>query len=147
MKNKVLTTMTTLGLFFMLAIAGIQAQTPSRIEANVPFDFSAGTAKLKAGPYTVKRLSDRTLSLRSADGKTSVIVSAPLAIESRNSKAMERLVFNQYGDEYFLSQVWLSVESGRQLFLTRAESKLAEKSKLRMADAWPKRVDVSVRIR
>ena len=50
------------GLFVVLAIASAQAQTSSRAEVYIPFDFSAGTAKLKAGVYTVKRSTGTILA-------------------------------------------------------------------------------------
>src|SRR6267143_905223 len=99
MKIQVLRNMAILGLFFMLAIASVQAQTPSRVEVNIPFDFSAGKATLKAGAYSIKRMAGNVLAIRSADGKTTALLSAPLIVGARDSKAGERLVFNKYGEQ------------------------------------------------
>src|ERR1700741_1844946 len=143
MKNQIFKTTAILGLFFMLAIASVNAQTPSRIEVNVPFDFSAGKTTLKAGAYSIKRKSATILSVRSADGKTTVLVNAPLTIGSRDSKAGERLVFNQYGDQYFLSQIWLTVDTGRQLFTEGMEKKAARGYLLANNNAKPKRVEIA----
>ena len=42
-----------------------------------------------------------------------------------------RLVFNRYGDQYFLSQVWMAgSDTGRDLFQSRNERNLAKESKL-----------------
>src|SRR6267378_3407868 len=142
MKNHVIRTTAILGLFFMLAIASVQAQTPSRVEVNIPFDFSAGKATLKAGAYSIKRMSGNALAIRSAAGKTT-LVDAPLTIGSRDFKAGERLVFNRYGDQYFLSQVWLSVDIGRQLFTSGAEAKAARENKLANGKK-PQRVEIAV---
>jgi hypothetical protein len=136
-----------LGLFFMLAIASVNAQTSSRVEVNIPFDFSAGKATLKAGSYSIKRTSGNLLAIRSADGKTTALVNAPLSVGSRESKAGERLVFNQYGDQYFLSQVWLSVDSGRQIFTSGAEAKVAREYKLANNNAKPRRVEIAMHSR
>jgi len=84
------------------------------------------------------------LTIRSVDGKTTTLINAPLAIGSRDSKPGERLVFNQYGDQYFLSQVWLSVDSGRQLFTSAAESRVAREYKLAHNNAEPKRVEIAM---
>jgi hypothetical protein len=97
---------------------------------DIPFDFSAGKAMLKAGVYSIKRTSGNLFAIRSADGKTTALVNAPLIIGPWYSKASERLVFNQYGDQYFLSQVWLSVDTGRQVFTSGAEIKAAREYKL-----------------
>jgi hypothetical protein len=147
MKNQVMRSIALLGLFFMLAIASVKAQTPSRVEVNIPFDFSAGKATLKAGTYSIRRTSANVLAIRSADGKTTALVNAPLTIGSRDSKAGERLVFNQYGSQYFLSQVWLSVDTGRQVFTSGAEAKAAREYKLVDNNAKPKRVEIAMHSR
>jgi hypothetical protein len=144
MKNQIIKTTAILGLFFMLAIASVNAQTPSRIEVTIPFDFSAGKATLKVGTYSIKRTSGNVLAIRSADGKTTLI-DAPLTIGSRDSKTGERLVFNQYGDQYFLSQVWMTVDTGRQLFTQGAEKKAAREYQLANNNAKPKRVEIAAR--
>jgi len=145
MKTQIFRSTAILGLFFVLAIASVNAQTPSRAEVNIPFDFAAGKANLKAGSYRVYRLSGSAISIRSADGQTAAIVSAPLAIDSREFKAGERLVFNKYGDRYFLSQVWLSVETGRQLFMSGVETKAAREYKLVAKNGKTERVEVALR--
>jgi hypothetical protein len=54
-------------------------------------------------------------------------------------------VFNQYGDQYFLSQVWVNAENGRQLFTSGAEKRAAEEYRLAHNGEKPKRVEVAVR--
>ncbi len=125
--NQVTRTIAALGLFLMLAVAGVQAQSGNRIEVDVPFDFSVAETNLKAGAYTVRRISDRSLAIRSADGKVNAVVNAPLAIGIRNSNGGERLVFNRYEDRYFLFQAWLKADSGRQLFPSAAERTTAQR--------------------
>lgn len=134
-------------LFVMLAIASAQAQTPSRAEVTVPFDFSAGTAKFKAGVYTVKRSTGTTLVIRSLDGKTKALLNAPLTVGSRDAEPGQRLVFNKYGDQYFLSQIWLTVDFGRQLFPSNGETKAARNYKLANDDAKPERREIALRSR
>jgi hypothetical protein len=144
MKNQILRSVAIFGLFFMLAMTSVQAQTPSRVEVKVPFDFAAGKVLFKAGIYSIKKVSDNTLAIRSIDGKTTKLVDAPLTIGSRDFKAGERLVFNQYGNQYFLSQVWLSNDSGRQLF-SGAETKAAREYRLAHNIAKPQRVEIAAR--
>jgi hypothetical protein len=123
----------------------VQAQTPSKVEANVPFDFSAGSANLKAGDYSVRRTGANALIIRSADGKTTALVNAPLTIGSRDSKSGVRLVFNRYGDQYFLSQVWLTVDTGRQLFTSDSEARTAREYRLGKGSVKPQRVEIAAR--
>ena len=127
MKYTSLRTIAMLGLFFVLAVMTAKAQTGSRIEASVPFDFAAGETKLKAGDYAVKRISKDALQLSNAQTKTSVIVMAPLTIQQTRNDAPERLVFKRYGNEYFLSQVWTNrAADGRGLFASKTENRLAK---------------------
>ena len=127
----------------MLAISGVQAQTASRVEVKVPFDFAIGKVLFKAGTYSFRKVTDNTLTVRDVNGKGTTLVDAPLSIGSRDSKAGERLVFTQYGTQYFLSQVWLSADSGRQLFPSGAETKVAREYKLANNNAKPQRVEVA----
>jgi hypothetical protein len=142
MKNQILRSVAIFGLFFMLAMTSVQAQTPSRVEVKVPFDFTIGKVLFKAGTYSIKNASDNMLAVRNIDGKTTKLVAAPLSIGSRDFKAGARLVFNQYGNQYFLSQVWLTSETGRQLF-SDAETKAAREYKLAHNNAKPQRVDIA----
>ena len=134
----------TLGLFFILALVTVQAQT-ARGEVNIPFDFYAGTAKLNAGAYQVKRMSDNAVAIRSADGKTTALVNAPLTIGARDSKSGRRLVFNKYGDQFFVSQIWLDVESGRQVIPSKEETRIAKDERLANDVETPERREVALR--
>src|SRR6478736_5955921 len=104
-------------VFFGLAVAVVQAQAPSKVEVEIPFEFSAGKATLKPGMYTIKRLSGNYLMLRRSDGESAVILNAPLTLTSSDPKSVERLVFSKSGELYSLSQIWLTVDTGRQLFV------------------------------
>ena len=123
MKNQVYRVFAILAVFFGLAVVSVQAQAPSRVEVDIPFEFSAGKTTLKPGVYTIKRLSGHYLTLRHSDGKSTVILNAPLTLTSSDPQSVERLVFNKYGEQYSLSQIWLTVDTGRQLFVERKSSK------------------------
>ena len=123
MKNKIYTAIAIFGMFLGLAGASVQAQSPSRVTVDIPFEFSAGKTTLHAGVYTIKRLSGDLLKLRSDDGKSTVILNAPVTHNSSDPNAVERLVFNKQGDRYFLSQIWLTASSGREVRTGREENK------------------------
>ena len=133
MKNQIYRIAAIFAIFLGLAGTGVQAQTPSRVEVNIPFQFSAGKTTLNAGVYTVKRMSGNLVTLRNVDTKASVILNAPVNLSSTDAESAERLVFNKYGDRYFLAQIWLTVDSGRELL----REKKAEK---------PERIDVALRV-
>ena len=117
MKNQIYRVVAIFTMFLGLAVASVQGQAPSRVEVNIPFEFSAGKTTLKPGVYSIKRMSGNLLSLRNTEDKSSVILNAPLTISSNDPKAVERLVFNKDGDRYVLSQIWLTADTGRQLFV------------------------------
>jgi hypothetical protein len=133
MKNQIYRIAAILGIFLGLAVAVVQAQTPSRVEVKIPFEFSAGKTKLEAGVYTVKRMSGNLVTLRNVDKKSSVILNAPVNLSSTNIDATERLVFNKYGDRYILAQIWLTVDTGRELLKERKTEK-------------PERIEVALRV-
>jgi hypothetical protein len=144
MSNTSLRTIAIVGLFAMLSVVSARAQSGVTIEASIPFDFAAGDAKLKSGDYTVKRISKDTLLLRSADERTSVMIMAPVAIQQARTDAPERLVFNRYGNEYFLTQVWTNrAADGRGLYPSKNESRLAKQ--LAKTKARPEAVEIIAR--
>ena len=133
MKNQIYRIIAIFGIFLGLAVLSAQAQAPSRVEVNIPFEFSAGKTTLKPGIYSIKRMSGNLVSLRNAEDKSSVILNAPVNLTSSDTNAFERLVFDKDGDRYLLSQIWLTVDSGREL---PAKTKAAR----------PERIELSLRM-
>ena len=119
MKNQTLRLVAILGIFFGLAVVSANAQAPSKVEVNIPFEFSAGKTTLPAGVYSIKRMSGNNVTLRSEDGKSSVILNAPVTNNSSDPNAVERIVFERYGDGYALSQIWLTAGTGRQVWIDK----------------------------
>ena len=132
MKNQIYKLVAIFAIFLGLAVASVHAQTPSRVEVNIPFEFSAGEKILRPGVYTIKRMSGNLVSLRNVENKSSVILNAPVNLSSTNAQATERLVFNKYGDQYFLAQIWLTVDTGRQVSTEKKTDK-------------PERIELSLR--
>ena len=122
MRNQIHRVFVLFAVFFGLAVAGVQAQAPSKVEVDIPFEFSVGKATLKPGVYTIKRLSGNSLMLRRGDGKA-MILDAPLTLTSSDPNAVERLVFSKSGEQYSLSQIWLTADTGRQLFVKEKAGK------------------------
>ena len=123
MNNKTYRIVAILGIFLAFAIASVNAQAPSKVEVNIPFEFSAGKTTLPAGIYTIKRMSGNNVTLRSEDGKSSVILNAPVTNSSSGPNAVERIVFERYGDQFALAQIWLTANSGRQLWTNKKGAK------------------------
>ena len=119
MNNKTYRLVAILGIFLGFAAVSVRAQAPSKVEVNIPFEFSAGKTTLPAGIYTVKRLSGNNVTLRSEDGRSTAILNAPVTNNSTDPNAVERLVFERYGDQYALSQIWLTADTGRQVWTNK----------------------------
>ena len=122
MNNKTYRIVAILGIFLAFAVTGY-AQAPSKVEVNIPFEFSAGKTTLPAGIYSIKRMSGNNVTLRSKDGHSSVILNAPVTDTSSDPNAVERIVFEKYGDQYALSQIWLTANTGREIWIDKKGAK------------------------
>ncbi len=128
MKREMLKSFTLLMLTVALACLTVQAQAGNRMKADIPFRFIIGDQTLPAGEYTVRYVNQDSgktaLLFKSTDGKTSRIVNMNTAQRGEQETAAS-LVFNRYGDQYFLSEVWTGVDQyGLSLPASRAERQL-----------------------
>jgi hypothetical protein len=113
----------------LFAAASLSAQPP--ITADIPFPFHMGDSILPPGTYTTNMhiAGGAVLALRSDDGK-SFRLAMTNAVHSSAGPAKPAFVFNKYGDEYFLSQIWTGAgEGGRELVKSRRENGLAAATK------------------
>jgi hypothetical protein len=109
----------------LLAAASMHAAQP--ITAEILFSFNVGDSTFPSGSYTADTsvASGSVLRLRSADGKSSVLILSygTLAPSGQNQP---KLVFHRYGNEFFLYQVWMgNGETGRELRKSRREAEVA----------------------
>jgi hypothetical protein len=116
------------GVLALTAMATTRvAQAQETVAVNIPFDFAAGKTTLPAGEYSVK-VSETThaLILISRKDSTASAFIITNAVDAANVQSESKLVFNRYGDRYFLSQVWSEGNSrGRQLLKTAREKEIA----------------------
>jgi hypothetical protein len=114
------------GLFAAMACASLYAQSVD-LRANVPFDFRMGKTLMPAGEYVIHH-SSGVLTVRAQSGSPAVFqMTLP---ESRNSASSKgALVFNRYGDSYFLAKIWApDSRSGLSLLTSKREKELASGS-------------------
>ncbi len=95
--------------FWLLVPALVHSQMPIKqlmMRAHVPFPFVAGGAHLPAGDYLVYHPGDPYLVvIETADGRArGMEYIHPSPTDPRGSST--KLVFNKYGEQYFLSQIW-----------------------------------------
>jgi len=132
MKKQTLRNIVMFGLFAVLAVANLHAQTRREMTANIPFSFSVGDKNFPAGEYNVTRLnpsSDKAvIEIKSADGRLGKIV-LTMPIQANETRENAKLVFNHYGDQYFLAQVWTPADNtGLAVPESKAERTLARNS-------------------
>jgi hypothetical protein len=108
MKQRVLCLLGFIGVALGMSTISAQAQIIGQLEADIPFTFHAGGAKLPPGKYTIHVLDNSNLGLmeiQSADGRTAALFQVREAQDSTEPKKSE-LVFNHYGNRYFLSKLF-----------------------------------------
>lgn len=135
-----------IALAFASALAA-SAQNQRSLVVNIPFDFNVKGKTLPAGEYIFSRGSSADSSgliIESKGSKANAIV-LTMSIESRESQRQSRLVFNRYGEQYFLSQVWTVGDNhGRGLLKSKRERSM--EIELAKADARPEVVAIAARL-
>src|SRR5438445_12159264 len=120
---------TCFGLTPALSATAGHAQDRAKVKATIPFNFVVGNKELKAGDYVIESLlANNAPQLRSEDGDVQQIAFT-VPIETNRTGNHERLLFHHDGDQYVLSQVWLSGdENGRELIPGVQEKAAANRS-------------------
>jgi len=106
------------------------AQPGQMLTAKVPFDFTVGNQHFDAGAYTVSTgVAQSTILVRGEENGSARFVMT-ISTQADNVPERPKLVFNRYGDHYFLSQVWIGgTNLGRQLPLSKVEREIARNIK------------------
>jgi hypothetical protein len=129
MKKRALVMAALMALTAMVSTRVAQAQ--ELLVVNIPFDFVAGNTKFPAGAYSIKvagpertlLVIDRQDAAVSAFMNTNSVVKTEIQTESK-------MIFNRYGDRYFLSEVWTAGNSrGRRLLKSARENEMAQIAK------------------
>lgn len=130
MKTRTLVMAGVMALTVMASTRVARAQ--DLMVVNVPFDFVAGNTTLPAGEYSVKVSGPQNaLLLIDRDDATAAVFLTSNAAVANEIQSESKLVFNRYGDHYFLSQVWTAGSSrGRQLRKSGREKEMAQTAKI-----------------
>jgi hypothetical protein len=134
-----------LGLLFLTATVGISASgQETNIKVEIPFNFIVAGRTLPAGEYTVgKAPRPGRLLIQSIDGRRSIVAFATLT-QSKVDREEAGLVFNQYGEEYFVSQALLRGTSAHTFIVSRRERELVAAAKYPTKNTFrPERVVVT----
>ncbi len=129
MKRKTILSILTLGVIVLFASTDVQAQSPNVTRINVPFAFTVGEQLLPNGDYLIHRLSHHApnvLRIMSKDGELEASIHNTMPVYENQNPGPGRLVFNKYGNELFLSQLWLTGSTtGREFRVSDAEREVA----------------------
>jgi len=127
-----------LSLLVIVGETSAKAQIVDTIEANIPFDFTAGKINLPAGKYSIKSLNpipDGVIEIRSNDGHTERLILTESAQTLRYPRQTE-LIFERIGDRYFLSKIFEKGDNyGAEVKKTRLEIKLEKQSAMAQRQA------------
>jgi hypothetical protein len=94
--------------------------------ADIPFEFRVGTTLLPAGHYSVHpQASTHILSIQCFECNAAAMILTN-GVEARKMPVTAKLVFNRYGNKYFLATVWTPGNpTGRELPKSAAEREVA----------------------
>ena len=99
-------TLITICLLFAAATLFAQSESQWLMKVHVPYDFSVADQAFPAGVYNIYTVTAaRIVRITSVDGKHTAIVSTLLNYNGA-SAPNARLVFKQFGSEYFLAEIW-----------------------------------------
>jgi hypothetical protein len=126
--------LTALALFAVLMVLMVPAtQAQSSFKATIPFDFAVGNKRLPAGEYQIKPAAEKVMVIQSTDARSSA-VAMTIGVQAGKSNDVGKLVFNRYGDQYFLSKIWPPASTdGRELSKSRLEREVAAQSRVKPA--------------
>ena len=125
MKKQVITMMAVAAFFATLAVTSLPAQNAGSISVSIPFDFAVSGKTLPAGEYYVQRSTEGArvvTTIRNRDKTEAVYLPQSHPVQAHEIQPESKLVFNKYGNQFFLSQVWVSGRSvGDELAKTARE--------------------------
>jgi hypothetical protein len=113
-------------VFALLVVVTPAFAQSAGYKVQVPFEFAVGNHTLAAGEYHVTVMKPGMLQLQRVDGPGTAAVMTTYIGGGPTQDRTPRLIFHNYGDHYFLSQVWIGdVNVGHELFVSASELRFA----------------------
>ena len=110
----------------LFAASAIAARPSDELTITIPFDFYLRFQKFSAGSYTLKHFRGAMFQIWNQEGKTERV--STNAIINDPTDPLKRLVFNEYGDKYFLTEVYWSDGVARRLPKCSSELEIAKQT-------------------
>ncbi len=112
------------------AAISAQGQMVTRATAQIPFEFNVGSQAFPAGKCEITLNVHPGVVRVWCEGARD----GAMALSSRVTKTLPvrqgKLVFNKYGERYFLSQIWLPGQwAGHELMKAKVERELAARQR------------------
>ena len=141
MRNSNLKTMVAFVLLGLVTVWPSLAQSVTTLaKAEIPFDFIVGQKTLPAGEYEIcpgSKTNKDILWIKKADSQATANV-VTFGRNTKRQQAGSYLVFNRYGNQYFLSQVWTEFDQvGRQAAKSAQEKEMIQAGGPKMTSAYP----------
>jgi hypothetical protein len=114
-----------------LAIA-VPALAEGPMTVTVPFDFKVGVTEMAAGDYQVTFPTPSAVMIQGADHRHAAIVLTYREDPGRSSNDA-KLVFQRYGAQYFLWQVW-SPDSTQSRVVPKSKNEVELAHRFRMGE-------------
>lgn len=94
-------------VFALVAFAGVCSASLAsaqarQVQGQIPFDFTAGSARLSAGEYRITYENSGLVTFRNLDRGRSVLMFVGAEESAKDGSC--KLIFTHYGDQYFLKQ-------------------------------------------
>ncbi len=124
MKKRIAGTLSVLMVLGLLAVP-LVAQS-HKLKADIPFEFTVANKVMPAGEYEIALRDDLggVTRLNAIDARESAVVLGH-GIGGGVRQDDSRLMFNKYGNQYFLAEVWVQgSNSGFGYQKSRAEREL-----------------------
>lgn len=129
MKRQTLKMFAMASLLLMVTAVSIAAQSSRTKTTIIPFNFTVGEKTLPAGEYTIepyRKDYSNVWIVKSRDGHSNVLFTTN-SVQTVRTQKKDRIVFRQFGGQYFLSQIWTAgANSGRELVVRRPKDDLAK---------------------
>jgi hypothetical protein len=127
MKKPICLIVALLCLSLSFAARTARADMIGRMRIDIPFDFVVANQMLKAGTYWCRSMGANGhlyFIIQSEDYRTTATVFAN-RLEAKTTPSAPQMVFNRYGDEYFLAQIWSGQdERGGEVLKSKREREL-----------------------
>jgi hypothetical protein len=118
------------GLLVLLTFSAALGQSDRQTIIYIPFNFTAGEKQFPAGKYVFERIWKNTDSVWVVRRKDNVgkamLLTRP--VRANETQQETRLVFHQYGDLYFLSEIWTAGDATGRVIQTSDRERSLDKA-------------------